>query len=458
MGGYAGSVPADVRVLPARYRDPELVARGGMAAVYCATDTSLDRAVAIKVLDERLAADETIRKRFQREAHTAARLSGEADIVTIFDVGEWNGRPFIVMEYVRGGSLQDVLGREGPQQPAVVLRWLEQAARALDHAHDRGVVHRDVKPSNLLLDRRGRVLVADFGVASAAGYDSLTQTGTVIGTAGYLSPEQALGRPATPASDRYALAVVAYELLAGRRPFANENPTAEAAAHVHSPVPPLSTYAPWVPAEVDRVFARALAKDPADRFESCSAFVRALRNAFDEAAGTTRVTVLPQSPARRRRRRWPILLPLLALAGVAAGIVVATHRDGRSGAREAVTVTRQGTTVVHTITARQPTAPTTTAPAQAARSVDPGAQALANKGFDELRRGNYTLALAILQQAAQQLQGTRSLTEAYNDYNLAYALVKTQGCSTEVLQLLDASEAIQGRRTEIDRLRAACRG
>src|SRR5947207_3680969 len=210
-------------LLPTRYRDPELVARGGMGAVYCATDASLGRPVAIKVLDERLASDESLRKRFEREALTAARLSGEAGIVTIFDVGEWNGRPYIVMEYVRGRSLQDVLRDDGAQAPASMLRWLDQTARALDYAHERGVVHRDVKPSNLLLDRQGRVHVVDFGVATAVGLDSLTQTGTVIGTAGYLSPEQAQGHPATPASDRYALGIVAYELLAGVRPFERDS-------------------------------------------------------------------------------------------------------------------------------------------------------------------------------------------------------------------------------------------
>jgi serine/threonine-protein kinase len=288
-------------LLPERYRDPELVARGGMGEVYCATDASLGRPVAIKLLDQRLAADPNVRKRFEREALTAARLSGDAGIVNIFDVGEWNGRPFIVMEYIRGRSLQDVLQREGAQRPAVALRWLEQTARALDHAHARGVVHRDVKPSNLLLDTEDRLHVADFGVASAAGLDSLTQTGMVIGTAGYLSPEQAQGRPASPASDRYALAVVAFELLAGSRPFENENSTAEAAAHVQAPIPSLAARVPGLPPEVDDVFARALAKDPAHRFASCATFVAALRTAFEDAAESTRIVWRESAP---RRASW----------------------------------------------------------------------------------------------------------------------------------------------------------
>jgi serine/threonine-protein kinase len=448
----------ETTLLPARYRDPELVARGGMGAVYCATDASLGRPVAIKVLDERLASDETVRKRFEREALTAARLSGEAGIVTIFDVGEWNERPFIVMEYVRGGSLQDVLRTDGSQRPADTLRWLEQAARALDHAHERGVVHRDVKPSNLLLDENRRVHVADFGVASAAGLDSLTQTGMVIGTAGYLSPEQAQGLPATPASDRYALGVVAFELLAGERPFENDNSTAEAAAHVHAPVPSLSGRARGIPRDVDRVFMRALAKDPGERFTSCQRFVAALRSAFEDAAATTRVVALQSAPVRRRM--WPALLVLLALAGVAAGLLLATHRDtGRQGAQH-LTITQQGTTVVQTVTAQAPptTAPATpsTTPAAPTPSAPDGA-ALASQGYSKLRSGDYGGALPLLEQAAQQLTGSGSLDEAYNDYNLAYALAQTQGCSERVLQLLDASQAIQGHRSEINKLRATCK-
>src|SRR5438270_9147169 len=166
------AVTADI--LPPRYRDPQAIGRGGMGDIYRATDSTLGRAVAIKILAERYAQDNSVRQRFTREALSAARLSGAPNIVTIYDVGEHHQRPYIVMEYLGGGSLDDVLRREGAQPPEKSFTWLEQAARALDAAHAEGVVHRDVKPGNLMLDREGNVYVADFGIASAAGMDSMT--------------------------------------------------------------------------------------------------------------------------------------------------------------------------------------------------------------------------------------------------------------------------------------------
>src|SRR5213079_1266541 len=233
-------MPVDTDTLPSRYRSPKRIARGGMGEIYRATDATLGRAVAVKLLAERYSRDESVRRRFTREALAAARLSGEPHIVTIFDVGEHAERPFIVMEYLSGGSLEERIQKGGAQEVGQSLEWLEQAAAALDAAHRHGVVHRDVKPANLMLDRNGTIHVADFGIASAAGTDSLTMTGTVLGTAGYLSPEQAQGERASPASDRYSLAVVAFELLSGRRPFESESITAEAAAHVHAAVPPIA--------------------------------------------------------------------------------------------------------------------------------------------------------------------------------------------------------------------------
>jgi serine/threonine protein kinase len=255
----------EIELLPPRYRLPRRIGRGAMGDIYVATDEVLGREVAVKVLADRYAADDAIRQRFKREALAAARLSGEPGAVTIFDVGEWRERPFIVMEHLGGGSLEDRLRRDGAQPPDRALAWLEQAAAALDAAHRHGIVHRDVKPANLLLDDRGQLRVADFGIASAAGFDSMTLTGTVLGTAGYLSPEQAAGERAGPASDRYALAVVAFELLSGRRPFESESATAEAAAHVNAPVPSIAELCDGLPWDVDRVFQRALAKGPRAR-------------------------------------------------------------------------------------------------------------------------------------------------------------------------------------------------
>src|SRR5262249_38416742 len=174
------------QILPGRFRESELVARGAMGDVYRAVDVLLGRVVAVKVLSEAYTGDESAHQRFAREARAAASLAGDPNIVTVYDITEASGRPCLVMEFLGGGSLESVLRREGAPPPERALRWLEQAGRALDHAHEAGVVHRDVKPGNLLLDDLGVVHVADFGIASAAGAASLTESGTLIGTAGYL--------------------------------------------------------------------------------------------------------------------------------------------------------------------------------------------------------------------------------------------------------------------------------
>ena len=289
--GHADVV--DESRLPKRYQHPELIARGGMGEVYRAEDADLARVVAVKLLSGRFADNDAIRGRFTREALAVARLSHAPSTVTIFDVGEHGGRPYIVMEYLPGGSLADRLEREGAQPVGRSLDWLAQAAAALDAAHAHGIVHRDVKPANLLLDGDERIKVADFGVASAADLGSFTEAGTVVGTAGYLAPEQARGERATPASDLYALAVVAFELLTGRRPFERESSTAEAIAHVSAPIPPASASNPMLPPELDDVLARGLAKEPQHRFSSAAELVAALRGALDRAAGTTQVEAVP---------------------------------------------------------------------------------------------------------------------------------------------------------------------
>src|SRR5215211_7775082 len=344
LHGFHGMSFVAVRlsILPQRYTDVEHIARGGMGDVYRATDTTLGRTVAVKVLAERYADAEDVKRRFKNEALAAARLSGAPYTVTIFDVGEANGQAFIVMEYLEGGSLEQQL-QAGKPDTAAVIRWLQQAAAAIDAGHAAGVVHRDVKPGNLLLDGRGDVHVADFGVASAVGLDSLTITGTVLGTAGYLSPEQAQGQRATPASDRYALGVVAWELLHGRRPFESDSPTAEAAAHVNAPIPSS-------PPELDPVFQRALAKDPNGRYPSAGAFVSDLRRALEPP---TQEFATPVA-TRRRGHRTPLLL-LLALLLLGGGIAMAAVMAGRDEPEtrtvvQRQTVTREGETVTTNVT------------------------------------------------------------------------------------------------------------
>src|SRR3954447_5240755 len=261
--------PASIS-LPDRYRVVKHLANGGMASVWEAHDELLDRDVAVKLLASHLGEDERARKRFQREARAAAGLSSHPNVVTIYDVGEWRDRVFMVMEIMRGGTLGDRLKSDREISHESALRWLAQAAAALDTAHDAGVVHRDIKPGNLLLDEHERLAVADFGIARLAWEDQLTATGQVLGTAAYLSPEQALGEAATAASDRYALAVVAYELLTGTRPFEADHFAAQARAHVEDPVPPASSRTRGLSRAVDAVLERALAKEPGDRWGSAA--------------------------------------------------------------------------------------------------------------------------------------------------------------------------------------------
>ena len=454
-------------VLPPRYTSVEPLARGGMGEIYTATDDALGRTVAVKVLSEGYARDEALRARFTREALAAARLSHEPHTVTIFDVGEWHDRPYIVMEHVAGGTIADRLDGRG-HDVGEALRWLDDTAAALDAAHANGVVHRDVKPANLLLTRESDVRVADFGIASAAGLSSLTETGSILGTLGYLAPEQAMGDTVGPPADRYSLAVVAYELLAGRRPFQDVTGPAEALAARTRPIPPITEQRPSLPRELDAVFARALAQDPQARYGSCAEFVAELRKAFVDAAAPTQHWAPPTPPptashAIRRRRSgpnpllWLLALALVGAAGVAAAVLLAGGDDGpRKAARPAAvkTITAQGSTV--TVTAPAPT--TTSAPARTApgttAAVSSGASgsALNDAGYSAMRRGDYRGALPLLESAVQKLSGAASLAEAYALYNLATTRFALGSCDG-VLAMLDRSQQIQGHRNEIDALR-----
>jgi eukaryotic-like serine/threonine-protein kinase len=442
-------MPVDTNVIPPRYQSPRRIGRGAMGDIYLATDEVLGREVAVKVLADRYAADDSIRQRFKREALAAARLSGEPGAITIFDVGEWESRPFIVMEHLAGGSLEERLRRDGAQPPAQVLGWLDQAAAALDAAHRHGVVHRDVKPANLLLNDRGEVRVADFGIASAAGMDSMTLTGTVLGTAGYLSPEQAQGERAGPASDLYSLAVVAYELLSGHRPFESDSPTVEAAAHVNAPVPSIAERCRNLPVGADRVFERALAKDPRARQSSARGFVAELRDALGRSSKTTIALAAPPPPPRRQRHASPtrFLVPLALLLGAAAiGAIVAVALTSGGSGPSVVTQTVAGpggtTTITHTATAPPPPPPP---PAP----VSGNGHTLNDQGYSRIQSGDYAGAVPLLQGAVRQLQGAGPADpyEAYANYNLGYALYRLGRCS-EAIPYLKRAEHLEPDRSE----------
>ena len=258
-----------------RYRVDRRIGEGGMAEVYLGHDLLLNRAVAVKVMRPHHAADPVFRTRFEREAIAVAGLT-HPNIVEIFDVGEENGRPYFVMEFVRGDTLKTVIVQEGPFAPDDVAALLEQVCSALDCAHEQGIVHRDVKPQNILVTPDGVVKVLDFGIAKDVHDGHLTEVGNGLGTVQYVSPEQANGLMATPSSDVYSLGVVAFEMLTGRLPFEADSPVATAMLHVHEPPRPPSTVFPHVPPQVDGIVLRALEKNPTRRFQTAGAFAQAM--------------------------------------------------------------------------------------------------------------------------------------------------------------------------------------
>jgi serine/threonine protein kinase len=322
----AGTLFAD------RYRLERRLGVGGMATVQLAMDTRLERRVAVKLLAEHLAADSNFVSRFRREALAAARLV-HPNIVQVFDFGseETSGRQYIVMEFVDGPSCAEILRELGRLEPDDAVSILTQACRGLDYAHRNGVVHRDVKPGNLLRTRDGgQVKLADFGIAKAAEHSDMTKVGSVLGTAAYLSPEQARGESAGPASDLYALGVVSYQLLAGRLPFDAASLTDLARQQDSTSPPPLHELDPGIPRPLSLVVARALERNPDDRFADAGAMEQALADslrgvapepteatrALDETEATraldrTAVTtpLARTQPAQRRRRMEPIAEP-----------------------------------------------------------------------------------------------------------------------------------------------------
>jgi len=437
--------------LPDRYRVVRHVANGGMASVWEAQDELLARSVAVKLLGSHLSEDDRARQRFQREARAAAGLSNHPNVVTIYDVGEHEGRTFMVMELLTGGTLADKLRSGDRIDPKTALRWLHEAASALDAAHGAGVVHRDVKPANMLLDAHGRLAIADFGIARLALEDQLTATGQVLGTAAYISPEQAVGDAASAASDRYALAVVAYELLTGERPFQAENFAAQARAHVEDTPMPASERSSSLPPAVDEVLARGMAKEPGERWNTAGELVDALERALDEPAtastrlvsGPPRRTAPPSTggaplppPAGRRSRSGALLAGLagLALLAVLAAVLISEGNDGNSGnsasdraqraaptptptptatatATATAEATPEETATPEPTTTPEPTAtpePTST-PRPAGRTDLAAARRLQVQGFSARQAGDYAAALDLSQQALDACGNSREL-------------------------------------------------
>jgi serine/threonine-protein kinase len=339
-----------------RYELEELVGTGGMSSVFRARDRQLERRVAIKILHQHYAEDPEYLERFRREARAVAKLS-HPNIVTVIDRGDDDGRQYIVFEHVEGENLKELVIRSGRLPVRRALELALAVADGLAFAHNHGLVHRDVKPQNVLLNRDGEVKVTDFGIARSLHVEQgVTQTGTVLGTGEYLAPEQASGKPVSPATDVYSLGVVLWELLAGDVPFVGENFVAIALRHVNEPPPSLRERRPDVSPRLEAAVNRALAKDPAQRFPSMSAFAKELRACLAEAEGApvpveedlamTLVTppqhapppsARPRSRRRGRSRRRLALSVLLALvvAGAAFAAVLllggAGHHHGGSG-------------------------------------------------------------------------------------------------------------------------------
>jgi serine/threonine protein kinase len=321
-------------VLDNRYDVGRTLGSGGMGEVFLARDRVLGRDVALKVLRTQFAGDSEFAERFKREARSAASLS-HPNIVQVYDRGDTeDGSSYIAMEYVPGGTLKEKIVGDGPMGAREAAALGAQVAEALEAAHERSMVHRDIKPQNVLLTDRGDAKVADFGIARAGSSVTISRTGSVMGTAGYMSPEQALGQPATPKSDLYSLGVVLFEALTGELPYTADNPIAVSMKHVNEPVRPPRELDPTIPEGMNALVTRLMAKNPEDRYASAdeladdlwrisrgreptavplaaAAPTRPQSAPVAASSPTRRAATARPSPVRRRRRRIPWFLILL---------------------------------------------------------------------------------------------------------------------------------------------------
>lgn len=316
------------KILEGRYEIVSELGGGGMARVYRGQDRLLNRNVTIKILREQYASDKEFLARFQREAQAVASLS-HPNVVSIYDVGQEDGLHYLIMEYVEGRSLKDLISERAPLPPLEAIDISLQICDALEHAHENGVIHRDIKPHNILITRNGRVKVTDFGIAQAVSEVTMSHSGTMIGSVHYLAPEQARGGVIGATADIYSLGIVLYEMLTGDLPFHGETPVAVALKHLQESPRPVSVLNPNVPPALERIVMRTLEKDPSRRYPSAAALrsdLLAVKNALADAAFATQVLPAigaPDPPStlpspRRRPRVWAWVLMVLLFLGLAA--------------------------------------------------------------------------------------------------------------------------------------------
>jgi beta-lactam-binding protein with PASTA domain len=346
---------AEGAIVDGRYRIEHRLGSGGMADVYCAHDSQLGRRIALKVLHRRFARDREFVERFRREASAAAGLQ-HPNVVGVFDRGEYDGTYYIAMEYLPGRSLKELIRDDAPLDQLRAIDYAIQILQAASFAHRRGVIHRDFKPHNVIAADDGRLKVTDFGIARA-GASEMTETGSIMGTAAYLSPEQAQGQRVGAPSDLYSIGVIIYEMLTGRVPFTGESAVSIALKHVSEEPPSLRQLRPDVHPRLEQAVGRALLKDPAQRYASADEFVAALEQARaaivsgENGGGTsTFVPVAPREERDPRGRRWPFVvlaLVLLAIAGAAAAWQLLTPEQvkvpkvvGKSASRATVVLER----------------------------------------------------------------------------------------------------------------------
>jgi len=328
-------------VLSGRYRLEAKLGSGGMSTVYLARDQTLDRQVAVKVMHREMSEQPEQLERFRQEARAVAKLS-HANVVSVIDAGEDGGHPYIVFEYVEGQTLKQRIAREGALDPQEAVAYAIEIARGLSIAHGRNMVHRDIKPQNVLIDPEGRAKLTDFGISRQLEEDGMTATGRVLGTTDYVAPEQAMGRGVDPRSDIYSLGVVLYEMLIGQVPFTADSQVGVAMKHVNEELPDVQRRRPELSAAVSLVVERATAKDPAERYQSIGEMIEDLSTALEvEAAraGSTTgeaTSVLDALPPPERKlsggRRWSWAAfggLLLVVAG--ALVVVALIASGKLG-------------------------------------------------------------------------------------------------------------------------------